>query len=191
MLVASCITFARITVLIGGAIFLLTSPEVSKALPIDYVFVPNTQVSYGGTGALSGTFTYDISTTTLTNIDVVLSGTPYSGTYSYSYDPWNTSNPTILGLMVDSNSNSIDTHMLLLYFASNLNGTPGITLLTNAFGYNPQPTPGNNTLTVLSGGVALATTPIPAALPLFATGLGVTALLGWRAGKRKATGIAA
>jgi hypothetical protein len=37
---------------------------------------------------------------------------------------------------------------------------------------------------------ASAVTPIPAALPLFATGLGVMGLLGWRR-KRKATAAAA
>jgi hypothetical protein len=36
----------------------------------------------------------------------------------------------------------------------------------------------------------IATTPLPAALPLFATGLGALGLLGWRR-KRKAAAIAA
>jgi hypothetical protein len=168
--------------------FLLASAQSGQAAPVNYVFVPNTVVFFGETGTLSGTFTYDIATTTLTNIDVTLSGTAYAGTYDYTYDPWNTSNPTILGLMVDANSNQIDTHMLLLYFASNLDGSPGTTALTDAFGYNPQPVPGNNTLAVLSGGVAVAAaTPLPAALPLFVSGLGALGLLGWRRKRKAAT----
>jgi hypothetical protein len=92
--------------------------------------------------------------------------------------------------MIDANSNQIDTHMLLLYFASNLDGTPGITALTAAVGYNPNPVPGNNEVSVLGGGVALATAPIPAALPLFASGIGALGVLGWRR-KRKAASRAA
>jgi hypothetical protein len=43
---------------------------------------------------------------------------------------------------------------------------------------------------VLGGGSALVVTPLPAAFPLFATGLGALGLLGWRR-KRKAAVIAA
>jgi len=167
-----------------ASMLLLASAQSGHAAPVNYAFVPNTEVSYGGTGTLSGGFTYDISTTTLTNINVTLSGTAYAGTYDFTYDPWNTSNPTVLGLMVDANSNAIDTHMLLLYFASNLDGSPGTTALTFAFGYNPQPVPGNNELSVLSGGVT--TTPLPAALPLFAGGLGVLGLMARRRTKKAA-----
>jgi hypothetical protein len=44
--------------------------------------------------------------------------------------------------------------------------------------------------TLLSGTQPIATTPLPAALPLFATGLGALGLLGWRR-KRKAAALAA
>lgn len=176
---------AAIALVAAVSIIVLASAQTSRASPVNYAFVPNTVVSYGGDGTLSGTFTYDITSNTLTNIDVTLSGSAYAGTYAYTYAPWNFANPTSLGLMVDANSNQIDTHMLLLYFASGLDGSPGITALTDAVGYNPQPNPGNNLLAVLGGGVTVAAaTPLPAALPLFASGLGVMGLLAWRNKKR-------
>ena len=42
---------------------------------------------------------------------------------------------------------------------------------------------------VRSGEWTMTTTPLPAALPLFATGIGALGLLGWRR-KRKAQGVA-
>jgi hypothetical protein len=42
-----------------------------------------------------------------------------------------------------------------------------------------------------TGGEAVATTPLPAALPLFATGLGAMGLLGWRKKRKNATAFAA
>jgi hypothetical protein len=42
---------------------------------------------------------------------------------------------------------------------------------------------------ILGGGSDLVVTPLPAAFPLFATGLGAFGLLGWRR-KRKAVAIA-
>jgi len=50
--------------------------------------------------------------------------------------------------------------------------------------------PGNNfTTLVVSDNAALTATPLPATLPLFATGLGALGLLGWRR-KRKAQAVA-
>jgi hypothetical protein len=46
-------------------------------------------------------------------------------------------------------------------------------------------------LLVYAGAIPTAATPLPAALPLFATGLGLTGLLGWRRKRKNAAAIAA
>ena len=72
-------------------------------------------------------------------------------------------------------------------FGSNL-------LLYDNFGSCPPDclsiTGGRNENLAISSGVSSGVTPLPAALPLFATGAGVIGLLGWRR-KRKAAALAA
>ena len=51
-------------------------------------------------------------------------------------------------------------------------------------------TGGSFTMDKLSTVSAISTTPVPAALPLFASGLGVLGLLGWRRKKKAAAPVA-
>jgi hypothetical protein len=83
-------------------------------------------------------------------------------------------------------------------------GTPDITIGINGWAYgnassvwysqdqygHTLTTSGDATITELTGQGTQAETPLPAALPLFATGLGGLGLLGWRR-KKKAAAIAA
>jgi hypothetical protein len=76
---------------------------------------------------------------------------------------------------------------LLLQFSGPLDGSPGLDPLVGMAGYN---LPGNYRGSSLSGGVEVASTPLPAALPLFASGLGLMGFLAKRR-KRQGAGIAA
>jgi hypothetical protein len=70
--------------------------------------------------------------------------------------------------------------------------TPGVDILNTATSFEC----GNNfsctgALRFVASGEAVSATPLPAALPLFATGLGVTGLFGWRRKQKKAAASAA
>jgi hypothetical protein len=62
----------------------------------------------------------------------------------------------------------------------------GLNLIGTTFAFEEK---SNNPTFYVSGLEYTAATPVPAALPLFATGLGALGLLGWRR-KRKAQAVA-
>ena len=82
-----------------------------------------------------------------------------------------------VGLMING---VMSTGPFDLYFATDMND-PGIPVYDLYY---------NDPIQVGTFEIFATTTPLPAALPLFATGLGALGLLGWRR-KRKATALAA
>jgi hypothetical protein len=134
---------------------------------------------------LSGTLTVDVTTGLIPSGGVNLQVT--------GFNPFNilVSSPSVAQPLQAESSDHID--YLYLSFSPSL------------IGYNGGPIQSGSTVevdtshcdscdrhTLFSGSFTpeLATTPLPAALPLFATGLGALGLLGWRR-KRKAAALAA
>ena len=175
---------------VASILFLATAPGV-RAATVTYDFVPNTDFMLDAKGAIAGSFTYDTASFVMTNINVTVSGaTGFDGTYTYTYAPWNGASDISFMYAADSASNNVFA-MLALQFSKQLNGSTGLVPLSSISAYNlghdcGQGTGGNceNGGAPLSGGVEIASTPLPAALPLFAGGLAVMGLLGRRK-KRK------
>ena len=171
-----------------SALFLATSPGAHASV-VNYDFVPGTAFNFDAAGTISGGFTYDTTTSAMTNIDVTVSGaTGFDGTYTFTYVPWD--NSSAVSFMYAADSASDNTFAMLFFeLSGTLNGSPGEIGISYAQGFN---LPGNcnsggcqNYLDFnVTGGLEIAATPLPAALPLFATGLGALGLVGWRR-KRK------
>lgn len=154
----------------------------SQAAPVAYEFVPGTQAildNSGGTAILSGGFTYDSVTSSLTSIEIYVGGaTPFANPlpYTFEYAPWNLNEPTSLGVMYAANSADDSVFaMLFISFDSTLDGSPGISNMTQLAAYNG---PFGNSfncvaLGCVSGGVQVAASavPVPAAAWLFGSGL--------------------
>jgi hypothetical protein len=122
-------------------------------------------------------------------LGVVASGSHTGGLAVFSNTSFAGQSPppneaTLVGDLTSNNGDS--SNLTNFVFNSGLIGSDGIV-----------PLPGNGgTITAFSNGedignltVINGATPLPAALPLFATGLGALGLLGWRR-KRKAQGVA-
>jgi hypothetical protein len=81
------LTIAGLPVL--AALVCAGAPHASAA-PYIYTFTGGTSISWedGHTDAVSGDFTYDATTSTLSNVDIVLTGTgPEAGTYNLPDNP--------------------------------------------------------------------------------------------------------
>jgi hypothetical protein len=130
-------------------------------------------VTYSG-GTLTGTF--DFNAGVFSNFDIVATGAAPGG------DVFNTNfNSTPTALIATNSSNSSELLVLTLFAAlptspDTVTGGHVSCLISCPTGELP-----------VSGGsvVAVSAVPLPAALPLFASGLGALGLLGWRR-KRKA-----
>ena len=168
----------------------------ARAAIVNYEFVPATNFTLDATGTISGSFTYNTATFAMTNINATVSGaTGFDGTYTFTYAPWDGASTISFMYAADSASNNTFA-MLFLEFSSPLDGSPGLVPLVAIDGYN---LPGNCDFggcsnyfgSSTTGGVEAASTPVPAALPLFATGLGALGLLGWRRKRKNAAAVAA
>ena len=161
-------------------------------------------VSYSSpSGTLSGTFDYD--GTNFSNIDITATGGNVGG------DVFNTNNGSA-AIALDVTASNGDT--LILDFASALPSSGGGMVDVTGGTVNSYaeylaelatvllPPPGNlfycalagcgNEYIADAGSVsAPGATPLPAALPLFATGLGAMGLFAWRRKRKSAAAIAA
>ena len=157
--------------------------------------------------SISGTITTDGTIGTLNTANIadwnlkvtdeypsfVLTG-PVSGPNSSVYVQLNdlTASSTILSFSFSADNGSLvkfytATQALELYDAGVYGGVRGGYLVCGAFGC------ANSYSVIASSDIVgtVAATPLPAALPLFATGLAVTGLLGWRKKRKAAAALAA
>jgi hypothetical protein len=199
-----------LSVAMGLVMALAFVPERAAAAPITYT------ISGTGSGSLDGTsFTDDLVTITgigdTANVVTIplhsLNPVPLTINISGVGTDTITSNaeldivPAIENARFDANNNSSTLAILIATISSSsafasYDGTTAIGPVTDT-GFtsgNTFPTTGgifvlssigNTTFTATIG----SATPLPAALPLFATGLGAIGLLGWRR-KRKAQAVA-
>ena len=175
-----------------SATFLATASGAGAAT-INYVFEPGSSItateanppnaSY--TETITGSFTFNTSTDALSAVNVTLSGSPsyFSPNPIIFVDPFAPFNAG------NTNFGFANASTLLLALEFQGLGGSSSPLAGGAF-YNGQ---GNNNAFAgpVSGGVETATTPLPAALPLFVTGLGAMGLFGWRRKRKNAAAIAA
>jgi hypothetical protein len=149
------------------------------------------------TGTLGGTINIDVTNNTVTSADVTV-----SGTLPATIGPFTIIDPlqeypaadNLLYIPLTDAASNYDTLVLFLP-TSTLTGYPGGPICSTTYSCPPvdgqtylEPANGSPFQILTSG--SLTATPLPAALPLFATGLGAMGLFGWRR-KRKALGLAA
>ena len=147
-------------------------------------------VTFDDGGTATGTFSIDSATGLLT-----------------AYDITTTTGATLSGSVYDSTTSSISCQNCFLSNSFILNRTDLSFAISLSFN-NPLITPGASLLILLApsdfpsgswecagascdlirvavSGEATSATPLPAALPLFATGIGALGLLGWRRKRRQ------
>ena len=188
----SCVAARGAPTLAVAFFALLATAPVARAVTINYVFEPGTNItvveanppSNTYTETITGSFTFNTSGSVLSMVDVTLSGAPsYFGTspitFLYSFSPFTYAGG--IGLAFAGNDDN-SSYLVALQFSTL--GGDNVPLVGGAI-YNGQG--GNNAFaTAVSGGVQIATTPAPAALPLFVTGLSALGLLSWRRKKKTA-----
>jgi hypothetical protein len=187
-----------------GASFVLAAP--ANAVTFDFTFdntffIPSNGYNYGVAGSVTGKIiglsSSGASSATEIDITSVPSG---SGLFTGTYNLTGATNSfTVSGGNVLTIADFIGGVSLLGF---NWNSTTGgFAYLQSALGCNAfsGPTgcvvdtvtlPGAGSLAFTLDTSGTSTTPLPAALPLFASGLGALGLLGWRR-KRKASASAA
>jgi hypothetical protein len=178
---------SKLIAIAGLVLFGLSGPASDANAATVLWTVQSATFNDGGT--LSGSFDFDATTTTYSNVALttttgqVLTGDSYS-----SCQFGNTCPGAFIGFGV--------IRLLNLVFAAALTdaggtvgfglGPTGTTEENEAFSFPPTVLASRN---LISGGVTgvpdVSAVPLPATLPLFATGLGALGLLGWRR-KRKA-----
>jgi hypothetical protein len=161
---------------IAVLVTLMLGAGSSLAMTLDYTVAGSATLN-GNVEIISGTFTYDPTTKNLFSTDLTLTGSaPFAGTYA--------ENAVVLtnGTFITAPASSVPA--VELGFADLLSGGPDVIKSVTFF----FPT-GLADATSVSGSATPAVTPLPAALPLYATGLGALALLRWRR-KRRAQAIA-
>jgi len=127
---------------------------------------------------LGGSFVLDNTNSTINSINITMTGgSPVAG-------PFTIFSGNNGGFWDFSNSAGDSLRLLINSNLAGYLGGPILNIRVDSFSgtiINPVSWfPGTGTLTVQA-------TPIPAALPLFASGLGVIGLLGWRRKKKRAT----
>jgi hypothetical protein len=153
----------------------LIAPVSAWASPLQVFDLENVTVSGGGT--LGGSFNYNAGV--YSSIDITGGGS-LSGDVFTTLDA-SKSSPT--KLTVDTAGGA----SLTLYFASSLPTNTALDPIT--FGLLVA----DYQYSFVTGGSVQdpVSTPLPATLPLFATGLGALGLFGWRRKRKNAAGLAA
>jgi hypothetical protein len=176
------------TKLLGVVAALALLPCISLIGPASAATITwNVSLLMNDNGTGSGHFTIDTSTLVVSNVDITTTPGETSWTYTTHYVCQSCAffidyilyTPTHISFAIPAVAGRLE---LLLSSGSLLVAAPSIDV------YAPEghdnPTQGGNDLRdahgTISALVAPAPVPLPGALPLFATGLGALALLGWR-----------
>lgn len=160
------------------------APTAATASPITYQLIGVTAtfgsgpVGPAGEDTITGSFTYDPTTTTLDTVNVTIAGPVGASTYTIPESAFVAAGPPTETDISFQNGTATYTAVLDFTGALGVGEYPAISLLIVL----PSPHFGEGQLSQSATG--FAATPLPAALPLFGTGLGVIGLLGWRR-KRK------
>ena len=184
---------SRLMAVTGLVAFFGLSGQASANTVITYDIGTMTATYTAGlVDTLTGTFTVDFTANMLTAFDITITGPVTPG--GTSPEVFSTTNSLSSTLVSGQNPTSIPAGMTLSLVFQNALGT--VDLITGAnfsagavgFFLNSMSVTGTATPQGVSTDIttsSVVTTPLPAALPLFATGLGSLGLLGWRR-KRKA-----
>jgi hypothetical protein len=159
---------------LAGALLLVSTAAHAATVTFALDNVNFGTVAAGGTGTITGSFAFD--GTNLTNVNLMASGAISADYTSGSLGAPGTfdfTNGTTVTTLVVTTPVSFSAPNPLVLSATSFIGSSSI--IEDTFG-----------LHITSG--SLDPTPLPAALPLFATGIGGLGLLGWRR-KRKAKAV--
>ena len=138
-------------------------------------------VTFDDGGTASGSFTIDTSTGQLTTFDIITTSTSLFPAFEYNNSSATQNVFDLSSFVIASNANQF--HLLSMFFADPLS-SPGTDLLQLI---GPCP-PGScesdypftlNARLITAGEAIVSSAPLPAALPLFASGLGGMGLFGW------------
>ena len=170
----------------GGAYAVSSSPSFAQSVGIQFSTGSNTQVT--GVEAYIGT-SGTVELGLMADVNGLPSGTFITGDTAVASLSFAPINLTSLGWSVSPEStywlvavNSSDT-LTLWSFNSSVSAVWSFTHTSDGSGSWSQQTSSSPPQAIITGGATI--TPLPAALPLFATGLAGLGLLGWRR-KRKA-----
>ena len=176
---------APILAFLIAAISFQVGPTAATASPITYQLI-GVMASFGSTGTdtITGNFTYDPTTTTLDAVNIMISGSVGASTYTVPETVYvQAGPPTETEISFDNGAN---TYSATLDFIGLLGigdyAVASLLIVLPPFHF------GEGQLSQSATG--FAATPLPAALPLFGTGLGGLGLLGWRRKRKVPAGIA-
>jgi hypothetical protein len=152
------------------------SPITYDLVGVTAAFADNTETDY-----FSGTFTYDASTAVLSAVSITVSGPVDAGFFTTAGNralPFN-----------NQIQFSDSSYTWIMSFWNTSFSLPVVPLDVSP----DQLSAVYNSDNILTNGVtgAAVATPLPAALPLLATGIGAMGLLGWRRKRKNAATIAA
>jgi hypothetical protein len=170
-------------VLLAGCFLMVTGANAAAVTwTVNGSFDSTVRGGGGGGGVASGTaagtFDYDADTNTYTNISITTTnfaqdGANFGGTFT-SLFAFGTSDASHLFAEASSNIGG-NVLVLQLYFEAALTNAGGVVLMdTN--GNSLEVAPSWDLARVFASGAKVSTVPVPAAVWLFASGLG---LLGW------------
>ena len=159
-------------------LFLLSSCFIcigaAQAAPIDFTFTNPATLNFGsgvGTQSFSGGFTYDVTTKSLTNVNVVMTGnvnTVFNGTWS----SWNGNRYIGLTSAGDNNDNGV---MAFLQFQYALDGLNSPSLFVSGSGNGIYNTAYGNAFSGsgATGGLVVAPTDVPEPAPFLLLSAGL------------------